>query len=114
MVKAFDPPRFQSFDSKSDRTAVAPRAKALRPETAPAGLDAFLVPRADAHRNESVPPSEARLAYIAAFTGSAGVAIVGTRRASLLVDGRYTLQAPAQTDPRIFKVIESPPASLAA
>ncbi|MDR3470446.1 MAG: aminopeptidase P family protein [Devosia sp.] len=114
MVKAFDPPRFQSFDAKADRTAVAARVKALRVEIANAGLDAFLVPRADAHRNEAVPDSEARLAFITAFTGSAGIALVGLKRAGLFVDGRYTLQAPAQTDTRVFHVFETPAATPAS
>jgi len=113
MVKAFSPPRFQSFETRADRSAVAPRTGALRAEIAAAGLDAFLIPRADAHRNESVPASEARLAYITGFTGSAGLAIVGLKRAGLFVDSRYTLQAPAQTDTGIFTVFEAPPASLA-
>src|SRR5579863_7595685 len=114
MVKAFSPARFQSFETKADRSAVAPRTRLLRAEIAAVGLDAFLIPRADAHRNESVPASEARLAYMTGFTGSAGLAIVGLKRAGLFVDSRYTLQAPAQTDPKIFQVFEAPPASLAA
>jgi len=114
MVKAFEPPRFQSFDSKADRGAVPARVGALRAELAAQGLDAFLVPRADAHRNESVPDSEARLAFLTGFTGSAGLAIVGASRAGLFVDSRYTLQAPAQTDIAVFDVFEAPPASLAA
>jgi Xaa-Pro aminopeptidase len=114
MLKTFSPPVFQSFETKSDRKAVAPRVKALRAEIAAAGLDAFLIPRADAHRGESVPPGEARLAYVTGFTGSAGIAIVGAHKAGLFVDSRYTLQAPAQTDPKVFTVLEAPPASLAA
>jgi Xaa-Pro aminopeptidase len=114
MVKPFPPARFQSFTTTADRDAVAPRLKALRAEIAAAGLDAFLVPRADAHRNESVPPGEARLAYVTGFTGSAGLAVIGLRQAGLFVDSRYTLQAPAQTDTRLVRVFEAPPASPAA
>ncbi|HTJ57064.1 MAG TPA: aminopeptidase P family protein [Devosiaceae bacterium] len=113
MADAFSPTRFQSFENKSDRGAVAPRVQALRQEIAAAGLDAFLIPRADAHRNESVPPSEARLAYVTGFTGSAGLAILGMKHGGLFVDSRYTLQAPAQTDTKMFEVFEAPPASLA-
>jgi Xaa-Pro aminopeptidase len=51
---------------------------------AKAGVDGFLVPRADAHRGESVPASEARLAYVTGFTGSAGVAIVGAKKARVV------------------------------
>jgi Xaa-Pro aminopeptidase len=114
MVKAFPPTQFQSFESKSDPAAVAARVAALRVELEAEGLDAFLVPRADAHRNESVPATEARLAISSAFTGSAGLAIVGRKRAGLFVDSRYTLQAPRQTDTKVFEVFESPPAALAA
>lgn len=70
------------------------------------GIDAVLIPRADAHRGESVPASEARLAYVTGFTGSAGMAIVGASKAGLFVDSRYTLQAPAQTDTSLVTVHE--------
>ncbi len=94
----FPPTKFQSFDAKTDSSQVAPRLAALRAAMKKADVDAFLIPRADAHRGESVPASEARLAYITSFTGSAGLAIVGSQKAGLFVDSRYTLQAPAETD----------------
>ena len=71
-------------------------------------LDAWLVPHSDVHRSESLPKSEKRLAYITGFTGSAGFAIIGMKSAALFVDGRYTLQAPLQTDTNIFEILESP------
>jgi Xaa-Pro aminopeptidase len=114
MVKAFPPAVFQNFETRVDKAAIPARVAALRAAIVVAGLDAFLVPRADAHRNESVPASEARLAFLTGFTGSAGLAIVGRKKAGLFVDSRYTLQAPAQTDTRLFQVFEAPPASLAA
>ncbi|ODT79358.1 MAG: X-Pro aminopeptidase [Pelagibacterium sp. SCN 64-44] len=95
---AFPPTKFQSFEEKSDPSQVAPRLAALRKAMREAQVDAFLIPRADAHRGESVPASEARLAYVTGFTGSAGLAVVGSKKAGLFVDSRYTLQAPAQTD----------------
>ena len=97
-VPHFPPALFQSFEEKADPATVAPRLAALRAAMAEAGVDAFLVPRGDAHRGESVPAGEARLAYLTGFTGSAGLAIVGPTGAGLFVDSRYTLQAPAQTD----------------
>jgi Xaa-Pro aminopeptidase len=106
MSQEFPPAVFQSFEERSDPSLVAPRLKALRAELDKAGLDAFLVPRADAHRGESVPPGEARLAYVTGFTGSAGIAIVGKGKAGLFVDSRYTLQAPAQTDTALVTVHE--------
>ncbi len=104
-------PRFQSFEIKSEPEKVAPRVKALRAELRANNLDAFLVPRENAHQGESVPASDARLGYLTGFTGSAGLAIVGLRKAGLFVDGRYTLQAPLQTDTKLFTVIETPNAA---
>ena len=105
-INDFGPAVFQQFVTKTSPNTVAPRLKALRAAIANAGLDGYLIPRADAHRGESVPDSEARLAYITSFTGSAGIAVVGPRKAGLFVDSRYTLQAPLQTDTRLVTVVE--------
>lgn len=105
-ASAFPPAKFQSFEEKSDPSQVAPRLAALRKAMKGAGVDYFLVPRADAHRGESVPASEARLAYVTGFTGSAGLALIGGKDAHLFVDSRYTLQAPAQTDTALVTVHE--------
>ena len=91
----------------------AARLDRLRRELAAQGLDGFIVPRADEHQGEYVPPRGQRLAWLTGFTGSAGLAIVLRDRAALFVDGRYTLQAAAQVDTRSFEIrhlIEEPPA----
>lgn len=103
----FPPALFQSFAEEADKTNVAPRLLALRDAMRQAGVDGFLIPRADAHRGESVPPGEERLAYITGFTGSAGMALVGIEKAGLFVDSRYTLQAPAQTDTALVSVLQT-------
>lgn len=112
--RAFPPAQFQSFDKKTDQRTVAPRLAALRDELARAGLDGFLVPRADAHRGESVPPGDARLEWLTSFTGSAGIAAIGLSKATLFVDSRYTLQAPAETDTQLIEVIETTQGGLPA
>src|SRR5687767_13162625 len=96
--------RCQSFDDP-ERAATGPRVAALRAELEKRGLAGFVVPRADRHQNEYVPPSEERLAWLTGFTGSAGVAIVLADRAALFVDGRYTLQARDQVDPAVFSIV---------
>ena len=103
----FGPAHFQKFATRTSPQTVAARLKALRSAIAGAGLDGFLVPRADAHRGESVPDSEARLAFVTSFTGSAGIAVVGPKTAGLFVDSRYTLQAPLETDTKLVTVIEA-------
>ncbi|MDI3308000.1 MAG: aminopeptidase P family protein [Acetobacteraceae bacterium] len=91
----------------------AERLAALRAELVRAGVDGFLVPRADEHLGEYVPPSGERLAWLTGFTGSAGLAIVLPDRAALFTDGRYTTQAAQQTDPALWErrhITEEPPA----
>src|ERR1039457_1256729 len=95
---------FQSFEDVGDRAATAARVAALRAELDRQGLSGFIVPRADRHQNEYVPPSEERLAWLTGFTGSAGTAIVFADRAVLFVDGRYTLQARDQVDGALFTI----------
>src|SRR5262252_8661488 len=104
--------QFQSFDDITERAASGPRMARLRAELARRGLDGFIVPRADRYQNEYVPPSDARLAWISGFSGSAGFAIVLADRAALFVDGRYTLQARDQVDTDLFEIVhvtETPP-----
>ena len=67
------------------------------------GLDGFIVPRADEHLGEYVPPGAERLAWLTGFTGSAGLAVVLANRAAAFTDGRYVLQLAAQTDPALFE-----------
>ncbi|NKE44537.1 aminopeptidase P family protein [Roseomonas frigidaquae] len=86
----------------------------LRAELARRGLDGLLVPRSDAFLGEYVPPSGERLAWLTGFTGSAGLALVLRDRAVLFVDGRYTTQAAAETDPALWEarhLLEQPPAT---
>ena len=104
--------RFQTFDDSSERSESAPRVAALRAELKRRGLNGFIVPRADRQQNEYLPASEARLAWLTGFTGSAGAAIVLADRAVLFVDGRYTVQAATQIDASIFTtahLVDNPP-----
>jgi len=91
---------------------------AIRQNLARDGVDGFIVPRADEHLGEYVPPSAERLAWLTGFTGSAGLAIVLRDRAAVFTDGRYTLQLAAQTDPALFELChitdQPPPEWLAA
>jgi Xaa-Pro aminopeptidase len=81
----------------------ANRLAALRTNIAAAGLDGFIVPRADEHLGEYVPPGAERLAWLTGFTGSAGLAAVLPDRAAAFTDGRYVLQLATQTDAALFE-----------
>ncbi len=104
---------FQSFDSNPNPTLAAPRISELQRLLTTAKLDAFLVPRADEHQGEYVPPNAERLHWLTGFSGSAGTAIVAKNKAALVVDGRYTVQARTEVDGTIFDFPEFVPGALA-
>ncbi len=104
--------RFQTFDDASSRAQSAGRVAALRVELKRRGLDGLVVPRADRQQNEYLPTSEERLAWLTGFTGSAGAAVVLADKAAVFADGRYTVQAAAQVDDKVFTIehlVEKPP-----
>lgn len=74
------------------------RLERLREQLAARDLDGFMVPRADPHQGEFLPPCAERLAWLTGFTGSAGLAVILRERAAIFVDGRYTLQVRDQVD----------------
>jgi len=92
--------------------APAARVAALRAELWRRGLAGFIVPRADEHQGEYVPPRAERLAWLTGFTGSAGLAVLLRDAGAIFVDGRYTLQVGQQTDAALFAaqhLTEQPP-----
>ncbi|PKP75059.1 MAG: X-Pro aminopeptidase [Alphaproteobacteria bacterium HGW-Alphaproteobacteria-6] len=99
---------FQSFESTARPEQGPPRLAALRAELARAGLDGFIVPRADVHQGEYVAPADQRLAWLTGFTGSAGFAVVLPAVAGVFVDGRYRTQVRAQVDPGHFTPVNWP------
>lgn len=84
---------FQSFDPPDHGAHAVGRLARLRARLAELEVEAFLVPRGDAHQGETVAPRDERLAWLTGFTGSAGLCAVLPEQAALFVDGRYTLQA---------------------
>ena len=97
---------FQSFAELSDPARAGPWVAALRAELVSRGLAGFVIPRADEHQNEYVPPGAERLAWLTGFTGSAGAAIVLADKAAVFVDGRYTIQAREQVDGGLFAICD--------
>ena len=79
------------------------RIGALRARLKRMGLDGFVVPRADEHQGEYVPPRAQRLAWLTGFTGSAGFAAVTDERAAMFVDGRYTIQVRAEVPQALYE-----------
>ena len=88
----------------ADRAQVPGRLAALRRELAARGLDGFVVPHADEYLGEYLPLRSQRLTWLTGFDGSAGLAVVLAEAATVLVDGRYTLQVRAQVDAALFEI----------
>ena len=100
---SLSPSQFQDFSDHRDPAAAAPRLVALRAHLKTMNVDGFIIPRADQHQNEYVPPGEERLAWLTGFAGSAGTALVLPDHAAIFVDGRYTLQVRDDVDVALFE-----------
>ncbi len=87
---------YQTFTASSSPEQGPPRLAALRQAMALRGLDAFIVPRADAHQGEYVADCDARLEWLTGFTGSAGFCAVLADVAGVFNDGRYREQVKMQ------------------
>src|SRR5262249_60551657 len=81
-----------------DRLQRPERLGQLRKELAGRGLDGFIVPRADEHQGEYVPPRGQRLAWLTGFTGSAGPARLVCGGAARVVRRRVTPPGEARMD----------------
>lgn len=99
---------WQEFSAPSDPAASGPRLAALRALMAREGLDAVIVPRADAWQGEYVADADARLRWLTGFSGSAGFAIVTEAQAGVFIDGRYRVQVLAEVDPALFTPVPWP------
>lgn len=60
------------------------------------GLDAYVIFGTDPHMSEYLPARWQNRAFIAGFTGSAGMVVISKNKAALWTDSRYFLQAEDQ------------------
>ena len=63
------------------------------------------MPREDEHQGEYVPAANERLKYISGFGGRPARRLLA-RKAALFVDGRRILQAPKQTDTKLYSIVD--------
>ena len=68
------------------------------------GLDGFVLFRADRHQNEYVPACDERLAWLTAFTGSAGAAIVLAAEAAVFRRRPLHPAGAEQVDVSLFEI----------
>lgn len=103
---------FQMFDATTSPQTGPARLEALRGAMFKAGLDGFLIPRADRFQGEYAAPSDERLAWLTGFTGSAGFACVLPQIAGVFIDGRYRVQVRQQVA-EVFTPVHWPETRLA-
>ncbi len=72
------------------------RISNLRLKMQEKGLDAYVIFGTDPHMSEYLPEHWQTRAFIAGFTGSAGMVVVSRNKAALWTDSRYFLQAEGQ------------------
>ena len=103
---------FQTFEISSNPSQGPDRLTALRAQMTSQQIDAFFVPRADAHMGEYVAPRDARLSWLTGFTGSAGFCIATQDIAGVFIDGRYRVQVRDQVSD-VFTPVHWPEISAA-
>ncbi|NNU15293.1 aminopeptidase P family protein [Parvularcula sp. ZS-1/3] len=96
---------FQTFEPVSDRTFASRHLPLLREKLEARDLDGLIVPHEDEYLNEYLPDHTERLMWLTGFSGSAGSAIVLTKKAAAFSDGRYAIQLPQQVDADHFELL---------
>ncbi len=79
---------------------------ALRGAMKEAGVDGFIIPKADEYQGEFVAPYAERLIWLTGFTGSAGMACVLADKAFVVTDARYGIQIKQQVDQRLYETAD--------
>lgn len=88
------------------KTPIAERLAAVRRQMTKAGVDVLIVRSTDRFLNEYVPTAESARVWISGFTGSMGEVVIAQKKAFLIVDGRYWMQAEKEADPRLYEVVK--------
>ena len=70
-------------------------------------IDGYIIPKNDEFFGEYIADYNDRLNYISNFSGSYGFALILKNISYLFVDGRYTVQAKAQSG-KLFNIITFP------
>ncbi|MGF1698249.1 aminopeptidase P family protein [Vibrio lamellibrachiae] len=91
--------------------SISERVQAIRAWLTKHNYDAIIIPHEDEYLGEYIPAHNERLHWLTGFTGSAGCAVVTQTKASIFVDGRYTVQVRKQVPESVFEyrhLIEEP------
>ncbi len=83
----------------------AQRVNTIRKYLEDNNLDAFLLPTADEHLSEYLPDRDQRLQWLSGFHGENAIAVVTREKASIFVDGRFTVQVKQMVPAEIFEYL---------
>ncbi|CAG4959143.1 unnamed protein product [Colias eurytheme] len=97
-----DSPVPSNPSSKLGKQLSLQRVQALRSVMQEYGVDAFIVPTADAHNSQYIAPTDARREWISGLIGSSGTALVTSTTALVWTDGRYFTQFYIQVDTSVW------------
>ena len=97
--------RTNEREGGAEISAPSERLHRLRAVLDERGVDGLILPRADEHQGEYLPPRAERLAWLTGFTGSAGVVVVLKDKAAVFTDGRYTLAIREQVDLSLYETL---------
>lgn len=86
-------------------SSVPERVAAFRRWMSTQGMDVFIVPTSDPHDSEYLPDRWKAREWLTGFTGSAGLALLGTDEGWLWTDSRYFLQAESELAHGCFRLM---------
>ena len=69
-------------------------------------IEAILVTKKNMYLNQDVKPEENNILALSGFSGSQGYMLVTPKKAWLLVDSRYSIQARLETNPELIEVVD--------
>ncbi|CAG5000130.1 unnamed protein product [Parnassius apollo] len=91
--------------SKMSRQTAQQRLDAVRRVLQERGVDAYIVPTADAHNSQYIAPSDARREWLSGLSGSSGTALVTSSHALVWTDGRYFTQFYLEVDTSVWSLM---------
>ncbi|CAK1592302.1 unnamed protein product [Parnassius mnemosyne] len=91
--------------SKMSRQTAQQRLDAVRRILQERGVDAYIVPTADAHNSQYIAPSDARREWLSGLSGSSGTALVTSSHALVWTDGRYFTQFYLEVDTSVWSLM---------
>ncbi|XP_013163264.1 PREDICTED: probable Xaa-Pro aminopeptidase P [Papilio xuthus] len=91
--------------SRMSRETAEQRLMAVKQVLQEYGVDAYIVPTADAHNSQYIAASDARREWLSGLSGSSGTAVVTSSHALVWTDGRYFTQFYLQVDTNVWSLM---------